>query len=246
MDGSNGCPRDGVYNPPGSAGCLQGEYFIDIGDPYVDVNDNGKWDPGEPFDPVHNNMTYTGPNGVWDADTTLWAETRILYTDYMAAVKPVTGPDAGLELASRFFGASPPPARSAPVTFTVLAAKAGPPPVPATSTEVPLVVTDKNFNLLNSKYIYGAAKTAGTFTAAFALGGEPTTFDAIGMLYRQFYCSTQTPTDVATQCASTCNWAPCYIVSDVSQFSYGRQGALTITGGSLPENPASAAPSPAR
>jgi hypothetical protein len=58
------------------------EQFFDQGEPLVDNNDNGIWDPGELFIDTNANGVWNGPNGVWDANTTVWAETRVLYTNY--------------------------------------------------------------------------------------------------------------------------------------------------------------------
>jgi hypothetical protein len=64
--------QNGVWDP--------GERFIDQGEPFVDANDDGLWNPGETyFDANHNGM-YDGPNGVYDSNTTIWTEFRILYT----------------------------------------------------------------------------------------------------------------------------------------------------------------------
>ncbi len=64
-----------------------GEPYIDQGEPFIDANDNGVYDSGEYFVDLNNNGKYDGPNGQWDADTTIWAETRVLYTG-----SPVFGP----------------------------------------------------------------------------------------------------------------------------------------------------------
>lgn len=58
-----------------------GEQFVDQGEPFVDSNDNGVRDNGETYIDVNGNNAWDGPNGVWNNDTTVWAETRILYTD---------------------------------------------------------------------------------------------------------------------------------------------------------------------
>ena len=230
VDGSNGCPRDGVYNEAGTVAGCSGEYFVDVGDPYVDANDNGKWDPGEEFVPVANGSSYVGPNGVWDPNTTIWAESRILYTDYVDLALDASQQ----ELGSRFFNQAPPgptPTLTDGSGFVILASRTGPPATPATSASVPVYFTDKNFNLPNYKYTYGSSKSPGTFTVSFPQNQQPTTLDSLGMIFRQLYCSTQTPTDVATQCSGACTSAPCYLVSDVANFSYGSVGALTFTGG---------------
>jgi hypothetical protein len=239
VDGSNGCPRDGVYNLPGSSpGCL-GEYFIDIGEPFVDWNDNGIQDGDEPYEDLNGNGVWDGPNGVWDADTTIWAQTRILYTGYVTVAST-----AGDQF-SRFYpgiSAGPPPAPPAPTTmpnFLVFAQNPGPPIIPATSDYLPVFFTDKNFNIPNYRYAYpDPAKSPGAnLTVAWANGGVPTTLDGLGMNFRQLYCSTQTPSNIATQCASSCNWAPCYTVIDVGAFQYGAYGGVVVSGGTLPDGP---------
>lgn len=63
----------------------EGEPFWDIGEPFLDTNDNNERDPGEPFDDLATegempNEQYDGPNGVWDANTTIWTSTHILLT----------------------------------------------------------------------------------------------------------------------------------------------------------------------
>lgn len=62
----------GVYEP--------GDPFTDVPQPFVDSNDNSVYDPGEicPGSSVANQCG--GANGVWDANTSLHAETRILYS----------------------------------------------------------------------------------------------------------------------------------------------------------------------
>jgi len=62
----------GIYEP--------GDPFTDLPQPFVDSNDNSKYDPGEicPGSSVANSCA--GPDGVWDANSTLYVETRILYS----------------------------------------------------------------------------------------------------------------------------------------------------------------------
>ncbi len=84
---------NGTYDGPGSAAlagtpyAVKGEPFIDMGEPYIDANDNGVYDLGETFIDVNGNGKYDGPNGKWDANTVIWAETRILYSDYAQLMK---------------------------------------------------------------------------------------------------------------------------------------------------------------
>lgn len=62
----------------------EGEPFYDQGEPFVDANDNGTWDKDELFVDVNNDGTWNGPNGSYDADTTIWTLTHVLYTGYVA------------------------------------------------------------------------------------------------------------------------------------------------------------------
>ncbi len=241
VDGSNGCPADGAYQGPGSGvqDCAPGgENFIDLADPFVDSNDNGTWDPGEPYETRNPDGKWHGPNGIWDSDTTIWAQSRILYTDYVAVAWDGRG-----ELGSRFFNGSPtPPAPTPTASFSVLAAvpaQAGPPPIPAqpaTSYGVELFFGDANFNIPNSKYAYAVTKPAAArLSVAFTSGGTPTTIDSLGMGFTQLYCSSLTPANPSVDCSNQCNWAPCYPIVDVSGFNYGAWGSILVTGGATPD-----------
>ncbi len=58
------------------------ERFIDQPEAFVDANDNGTWDVGETYiDDAPANGRWDNRNGTWDADTTIWTETRLLYSD---------------------------------------------------------------------------------------------------------------------------------------------------------------------
>jgi hypothetical protein len=60
-----------------------GEMFIDQGEPFVDANDNGTYDKGELFiDEAPADGQWNAPNTVWDNNTTIWTEARILYTGH--------------------------------------------------------------------------------------------------------------------------------------------------------------------
>ncbi len=79
-----------------------GEPFEDLGEPFVDENDNNIWDSGEPFIDIADdeaedrapNGRWDGPNGVWDRSTAIWTDTRILYT----GLHDPTNPDNGFLL----------------------------------------------------------------------------------------------------------------------------------------------------
>ncbi len=86
-------PRDGLvtviavfsgeepYTDNNASGIYElGDPFTDLPSPFVDSNDNSVYDPGEicPGSSVSNSCA--GPNGVWDANSTLFVQTRILYS----------------------------------------------------------------------------------------------------------------------------------------------------------------------
>lgn len=67
-----------------------GEYWVDLPEPFVDSNDNGTWDPQEPFidtDRVNcatgmvepKNNRWDRPNGCWDRQTQVWKSTHVVY-----------------------------------------------------------------------------------------------------------------------------------------------------------------------
>jgi hypothetical protein len=69
--------NNGKYDP--------GEPFDDLTEPFVDSNDNGTWDEGELFIDVNGNKVWDGKNGKWDSSTLIWVEERILWTGMPAA-----------------------------------------------------------------------------------------------------------------------------------------------------------------
>jgi hypothetical protein len=76
------------------------EVFYDLGDPFIDANDDGAYDQiytGGPWEVRFCGInadcsTYHGPNGVWDATTTIWAPTWVVFTDVGV---PHTAPAGG-------------------------------------------------------------------------------------------------------------------------------------------------------
>ncbi len=62
-----------------------GEQFVDLPEPFVDYDDNGRRDEFEPFidlpgeDGLYNGRWDAG-NRRWDRNTTIWTETRIVYS----------------------------------------------------------------------------------------------------------------------------------------------------------------------
>ncbi|HSP81770.1 MAG TPA: hypothetical protein VLQ93_24840, partial [Myxococcaceae bacterium] len=58
------------------------EPFVDLTEPFVDNNDNGTWDEGERFVDANGNGLWDGKNGEYDASTLLWVQERILWTGW--------------------------------------------------------------------------------------------------------------------------------------------------------------------
>lgn len=88
-------PRDGlltlVFYTQGEEGYLDSngnakydatESFAgyDLPEPYVDENDNLQYDEGEQFIDGNNDGQWTPANGRWDADTMIWASTKVMFT----------------------------------------------------------------------------------------------------------------------------------------------------------------------
>jgi hypothetical protein len=83
IDGSADGGFNGKWDP--------GEWFVDLGEPFVDGNDNGRYDANEPLINVPqydcttgallpNNTAYDGPNGCRDERTLIWRATHVMYT----------------------------------------------------------------------------------------------------------------------------------------------------------------------
>lgn len=178
------------------------EPFIDQGEPFVDANDDGIWEAGEYYVDLNGNHTYDGPNGVWDASTTIWAETRVLYTGMPAY-------DGDL-----FSTVSP----------SSMSLAVGP---PATSAQAAFDFMDGNFNPLAPTMTTYAAKTsASNVSTAFTI--LPSNVDNLGMTFVQHYCD-QLPGATSATCGQTCASVPCYRVSTVSGYGGGSGGTIKVT-----------------
>jgi hypothetical protein len=74
-----------------------GEPFDDLTEPFVDSNDNGTWDPDERWIDTNGNGRWDGKNGLWDANTLIWVQERIIWTgqpadeDFQDLATPVFG-----------------------------------------------------------------------------------------------------------------------------------------------------------
>ncbi len=56
------------------------EPFEDIGEPYLDVDDNGTFDVGEEYFDTNGDGEWTGANGQFDGETMIFAQTKIIWT----------------------------------------------------------------------------------------------------------------------------------------------------------------------
>jgi hypothetical protein len=63
-----------------------GESFVDVGEPFVDMDDNNQWDADEPFIDWNQDGQYNGPNGVWDGNAVIWKPTWVVWTGGVATV----------------------------------------------------------------------------------------------------------------------------------------------------------------
>jgi hypothetical protein len=132
----------------------EGEPFVDEGEPFVDANDNGKWDPGEWWLDVNGDGQYTGPNGKWDADTVIWSQTRVVYTGLPAFAADTSNRNT----LTRIFdvaGATPPLPTAQPAPFAV---RVGP---PATTAIYGVFFTDILLNPLDPASTYSVELSSG-------------------------------------------------------------------------------------
>jgi hypothetical protein len=66
---------DGVY----TVGVDVFEPTFDLPEPFIDINDNGEWDPDEEFRDANSDGLWTPANGEWDAATEIWSSTTVLW-----------------------------------------------------------------------------------------------------------------------------------------------------------------------
>jgi hypothetical protein len=58
----------------------QGESFVDAAEPFVDADDNDRWDAGEPFVDSNGNDQWDPANGHWDEKIQIMALYKLLWT----------------------------------------------------------------------------------------------------------------------------------------------------------------------
>lgn len=57
-----------------------GEPFVDLTEPFIDADDDGTQSGAESFVDVNQNGRWDGKNGRWDAETRVWVQERVLWT----------------------------------------------------------------------------------------------------------------------------------------------------------------------
>ena len=206
---------DGKYN--------QGEPFIDLAEPFVDSNDNGVWDAGEFFADLNGNNQWNPADGSWNEKTTLWAETRIVYTADPAGY--VDNMDQ--QYFSRFFalattpGTPLPPDPTPPVTRPQLMADQ--------SYDVGLWFADSNFNVLAPTVKYTVeVGTGDPITAAFSQSSPMRPKREEGFFFAQTYCDGAALSTCGAVCPPSPATQQCLVKSAVTGFEYGVAGGVRI------------------
>jgi hypothetical protein len=168
---------------------------------------------------------------VWDSDTIIWSQTRVVYTGRPA----VASDGSGLQLLTRIYdlgGARPPVATPLPTPSSV---RAGPPP---TTQTYGVYFTDALLNPLDPSTSYSAQAAAGNVSATLSDPALP--LRRPPDLFRLLYCDRpQFPANCLDgPAASGCRTSPCYVVPEVgrcltsgcSGFEYGEYATLTVKG----------------
>lgn len=209
-----------------------GEPFVDLGEPFVDANDNGQRDAGEWFLDVNANGAYDGPDGQWNANAKIWAQTRVVYTTAPAGSLPSGGGLLGTRWADLATFAGACTASPIPAPFSVNAAVTGPPAVPATSQSYVVVASDRNLNRLATNTVYSAAVEApGTVKVAY--NGLASYSDQTGFFFRSLVCD-RSGANCADRCLATGAALPCLVVPSITGYDCGITSTVTITGADKP------------
>lgn len=56
------------------------EPWMDLGEPFIDADDDGNWEEGELFRDSNVDGVWTPPNGRWDCAREVWMQTKVLWT----------------------------------------------------------------------------------------------------------------------------------------------------------------------
>jgi hypothetical protein len=219
--------EEGFIDKNGDGSYNQGEPFIDLPEPFVDANDNGTQDAGEFFQDLNNDTRWNPANGVWDASTTLWTETRVVYTGQ---------PEGLLDMAnqhyySRFYSLNTSPIGPTPPVPR--------PPLMADQTyDVGLWFTDANFNVLPSTTKYTVEIGMGDPIAASLFTSPPMRPEREeGFFFSQRYCDGSSPTNCEMVCPPNPATQQCLIKSAVTRFEYGVAGIVRIKASSSLKGP---------
>jgi hypothetical protein len=210
---------DGAYN--------QGEPFIDLAEPFVDSNDNGVQDAGEFFSDLNGNNQWNPPNGAWDATTTLWAETRVVYTGE---------PEGYVDSTNQFYFSRFFPLNASPVVPTPPVTR---PQLSADQTyDVGLWFNDSNFNVLTSTAKYTVEVGMGDPIQASLFTSPPMRPDREeGFFFAQSYCDGSSPTNCGIVCPPSPATQQCLVKSAVTRFEYGVAGTVRIKASSSLKGP---------
>lgn len=208
-----------------------GEPFIDLAEPFIDADDSGDHNNDEDYKDVNGNNQWDGPNHQWDANTTIWAETRITFSDIPQAVID----SANKDVYSRFFpllqvnGVTPPDPTTEP--FVSVANNA--------AVTVGVGFTDLNFLPLAFDATFGSPSVAGngvspTFSGSFAADHPE------GYLFKERYCNGAVGGD-GTVCDLVCppkfpdgtSVVECVPRGDVSDYAAFSRNLLVLKGTSV-------------
>lgn len=212
--------EEGFIDKNGNGDFDPGEPFIDLPEPFVDSNDNGIQDAGEFFQDLNNDMKWNGANSVWDSSTTLWTETRVVYTGAGASASD----SSGNELISRYFDRT---ALETPPGATLRLPRLG--FALDEARDIGLWFADANFNVLASTAKYTVEIGTGDPITASLAGTPPMRPSREeGFFFLQQYCDGASLTNCGMACPPTPATQQCVIKSAVTQFEYGVKGAVRI------------------
>jgi hypothetical protein len=219
--------EEGFIDKNGDGAYSQGEPFIDLAEPFVDSNDNGVQDPGEFFQDLNGNNQWNPANGMWDATTTLWAETRVVYTGEPAGYVDA----ASQHYFSRFFALTTSPiGPTPPVPRRLLAADE--------TYDVGLWFNDVNFNVLAPTAKYTVEVGMGDPIQASLVTSPAMRPERIeGFFFALSYCDGSTPTVCGIVCPPSPATQQCLIKSAVTEFEYGVAGTVRIKASSSLKGP---------
>jgi hypothetical protein len=223
-------PRDGLVSvlvwTRGEEGDCANGVFVDMGEPFVDANDNGHYDVGETFIDVNGNGRYDGPNATCETDAVIWTETRVLYSGQPAVLQ-----QGGAEVLSRIVAGSIDPSSPA-YSWT----PEPPAPLPTfpdvvtgsvtASDALSVVVMDQNLNPV-APAATTTVTSGGSGLLALTSDADSGAVDGLGMRFVLQFCDAS-----GGNCASRCTAtnSPCRAVPRVSGFEFGRWSRRTVGG----------------